>query len=52
MIGIPDGSRLFPRRGLLLKEKEGRTDLAPLDQELVLFHAFVGEERVLTSSRS
>jgi len=26
MIGTPNGSRLFPRRGLLLKEKEGWTD--------------------------
>jgi len=26
MIGIPDGSRLFPRRGLLLKEQEGWSD--------------------------
>jgi len=35
-----------------LKEKESEPTLVPLYQDLVLFHARVGEARVLTSSRS
>ena len=42
----------FPETLVLLKEKESEPTLVPLDQELVLFHAHVGEARVLTSSRS
>jgi hypothetical protein len=37
---------------VLLKEKESEPTLAPLDQELVLFHTRVGEACVLTSPRS
>jgi len=37
---------------VLLKEKVSEPTLVPLDQELVLFHARVGEARALTSSRS
>jgi hypothetical protein len=41
-----------PETLVLLKEKESEPTLVPLDQELVLFHAHVGEARVLTSPRS
>jgi hypothetical protein len=36
----------------LLKEQVSEPALAPSYQELVLWHALVGEARVLTSSRS
>jgi hypothetical protein len=41
-----------PETVVLLQEQESEATLVPLDQEPVLFHARVGEARVLTSPRS